>query len=61
MCILCSEAFGLNMHDEQLKRTYALSGSATFEDVFAAGLKALNLEVGVAVRNLAICIHCFCR
>ncbi|KAF1317455.1 Tpr repeat-containing protein, partial [Globisporangium splendens] len=41
-----SEAFKLNVHDEQQKRTYALSGSATFEDIFAAGLKALNIEVG---------------
>uniref|UniRef100_K3WAR9 STI1 domain-containing protein n=1 Tax=Globisporangium ultimum (strain ATCC 200006 / CBS 805.95 / DAOM BR144) TaxID=431595 RepID=K3WAR9_GLOUD len=43
-----SEAFKLNVHDEQQKRTYALSGSATFEDIFAAGLKALNIEIGAA-------------
>ncbi|KAF1318577.1 Tpr repeat-containing protein, partial [Globisporangium splendens] len=56
-----SEAFKLNVHDEQQKRTYALSGSATFEDIFAAGLKALNIEVGARRKSMHVCAYAVLR
>ncbi|TYZ60391.1 hypothetical protein PybrP1_006117 [[Pythium] brassicae (nom. inval.)] len=48
-----SEAFGVSVQDEQLKRQFALrGGAASFEAVFAAGVKALGLELGSAASPL---------
>ncbi|ETN11595.1 hypothetical protein PPTG_10432 [Phytophthora nicotianae INRA-310] len=41
-----TEAFGVNVHDAEQKRQLAVNGEASFDEIFAAGLKALNLETG---------------
>ncbi|EEY58285.1 uncharacterized protein PITG_00931 [Phytophthora infestans T30-4] len=41
-----TEAFGMNVHDAEQKRQLAVNGDTSFDEIFAAGLKALNLETG---------------
>ncbi|KAG3206812.1 hypothetical protein PC128_g548 [Phytophthora cactorum] len=41
-----TEAFGVNVHDAEQKQQLAVNGEASFDEIFAAGLKALNLETG---------------
>ncbi|TDH69526.1 hypothetical protein CCR75_003948 [Bremia lactucae] len=41
-----AEAFGLSMHDPELKRQLAINSDTSFDDIVAAGLKALNLDTG---------------
>ncbi|KAL3669765.1 hypothetical protein V7S43_005145 [Phytophthora oleae] len=43
-----TEAFGVDVRDAEQKRQLAVNGDASFEEIFAAGLKALNLETGTA-------------
>lgn len=44
--ISCSEAFGVNVQDAAQRRELAVNSASSFEDIFAAGLKALGLELG---------------
>lgn len=44
--IYLSEAFGVDVRDAEQKRQLAVNGEASFDEIFAAGLKALNLETG---------------
>ncbi|KAG6585129.1 Hsc70 cochaperone [Phytophthora cinnamomi] len=41
-----TEAFGVDVRDAEQKRQLAVNGEASFDEIFAAGLKALNLETG---------------
>ncbi|KAE9049016.1 hypothetical protein PR001_g3601 [Phytophthora rubi] len=41
-----TEAFGVDVHNAEQKRQLAVNGEASFDEIFAAGLKALNLETG---------------
>ncbi|KAL4168729.1 hypothetical protein KRP22_012125 [Phytophthora ramorum] len=41
-----TEAFGVDVHDAEQRRQLAVDGDASFDEIFAAGLKALNLETG---------------
>ncbi|KAG7387656.1 hypothetical protein PHYPSEUDO_013906 [Phytophthora pseudosyringae] len=41
-----TEAFGVDVHDAEQKRQLAVNGEASFDEIFAAGLKALDLETG---------------
>uniref|UniRef100_A0AAV1U535 STI1 domain-containing protein n=1 Tax=Peronospora matthiolae TaxID=2874970 RepID=A0AAV1U535_9STRA len=43
-----TEAFGINLQDAEQKRQLAVNGNVSFDEIFAAGLKALNLTVGAA-------------
>ena len=41
-----SDAFGLNVQDVEQQQQLAIKGSVSFDEIFAAGVKALNLETG---------------
>ncbi|KAG1684796.1 hypothetical protein DVH05_009403 [Phytophthora capsici] len=43
-----TEAFGVDVRDTEQQRQLAVNGDASFEEIFAAGLKALNLETGTS-------------
>ncbi|OWZ15253.1 hypothetical protein PHMEG_00011147 [Phytophthora megakarya] len=43
-----TEAFGVDVHDAEQKRQLIVNGEASFDEIFAAGLKALSLETGTA-------------
>ncbi|KAG7394468.1 hypothetical protein PHYBOEH_005168 [Phytophthora boehmeriae] len=43
-----SKTFGVNVEDAEQTRQLAVNGSASFDEIFAAGLKALKLEIGTA-------------
>ncbi|KAL7693739.1 putative Heat shock chaperonin-binding, tetratricopeptide-like helical domain superfamily [Plasmopara halstedii] len=45
--IRLTEAFGVNIHDAEQKRQLAINSDIPFDEVFAAGLKALSLETGM--------------
>ncbi|CAI5734930.1 unnamed protein product [Hyaloperonospora brassicae] len=42
-----TEAFGLDVQDVEQQQRLAIKGSVSFDEIFAAGLKALNLETGL--------------
>ncbi|CAI5741749.1 unnamed protein product [Peronospora destructor] len=41
-----TEVFGVDVHDAEQKQQLAVRGKASFDEIFAAGLKALDLEMG---------------
>lgn len=41
-----SEAFNVSVQDAEQRRALAVNSAASFEDIFAAGLQALGLELG---------------
>ncbi|CAH0487610.1 unnamed protein product [Peronospora farinosa] len=41
-----TEVFGVDMHNAEQKQQLAVNGKASFDEIFAAGLKALGLETG---------------
>ncbi|CAH0515170.1 unnamed protein product [Peronospora belbahrii] len=43
-----TEAFGVDIHNEEQKIQMKVNGEASFDEIFAAGLKALDLEMGTA-------------
>ncbi|KAI9906353.1 hypothetical protein PsorP6_016390 [Peronosclerospora sorghi] len=43
-----TEAFGIDVHNAEQKQELAVNGDVAFDQIFVAGVKALNLETGSA-------------